>query len=82
LRAEFAVIVQRGFAECDQEIDVGVASVAAPVSIGNIGATFSVGAVGPIRRFDAEYRTALGQRLRQLAERISGAIQLCSVADV
>jgi IclR family acetate operon transcriptional repressor len=82
LRAEFAVIVQRGFAECDQEIDVGVASVAAPVSIGNIGATFSVGAVGPIRRFDADYRTALGQRLRQLAERISGAIQLCSVADV
>jgi IclR family acetate operon transcriptional repressor len=82
LRAEFAGIVQRGFAECDQEIDVGVASVAAPITIGNIGATFSVGAVGPIRRFDAEYRAALGQRLRQLAERISGAIQLCSVADV
>jgi IclR family acetate operon transcriptional repressor len=82
LRAEFAGIVQRGFAECDQEIDVGVASVAAPITIGNIGATFSVGAVGPIRRFDAEYRAALGQRLKQLAERISGAIQLCSVADV
>jgi IclR family acetate operon transcriptional repressor len=82
LRAEFAGIVQRGFAECDQEIDVGVASVAAPITIGNIGATFSVGAVGPIRRFDAEYRAAMGQRLKQLAERISGAIQLCSVADV
>lgn len=82
LRAEFALIVERGFAECDQEIDVGVASVAAPVSIGNIGATFSVGAVGPIRRFDAAYRQSLGQNLVKLAERISGAIQLCSVADV
>lgn len=82
LRLEFEAIVQRGFAECDQEIDTGVASVAAPVTIGNIGATFSVGAVGPIRRFDREYREALGQRLMQLAERISGAIQLCSVADI
>ncbi|WP_394689705.1 IclR family transcriptional regulator [Hoeflea sp.] len=82
LRAEFSSIVERGFAECDQEIEVGVASVAAPITIGNIGATFSVGAVGPIRRFDTQYRAELGQRLKQLAERISGAIQLCSVADV
>lgn len=82
LRAEFSSIVERGFAECDQEIEVGVASVAAPITIGNIGATFSVGAVGPIRRFDTQYRAELGQGLKQLAERISGAIQLCSVADV
>ena len=31
LRADFARIVQRGFADCDQEIDLGIASVAAPV---------------------------------------------------
>lgn len=82
LRADFARIVERGFADCDQEIDLGIASVAAPVSIGNIGATFSVGAVGPIRRFGEAYRLEIGQKLVNLASRVSGAIQLCNVADV
>jgi DNA-binding IclR family transcriptional regulator len=82
LRAEFADIVQRGFADCDQEIDLGIASVAAPVSIGNIGATFSVGAVGPIRRFGKEYREEIGRNLTALSTKISGAIQLCNVAEV
>jgi DNA-binding IclR family transcriptional regulator len=82
LRAEFADIVQRGFADCDQEIDLGIASVAAPISIGNIGATFSVGAVGPIRRFGPEYRQKIGESLTTLAKNISGAIQLCNVANV
>lgn len=82
LRAEFADIVKRGFADCDQEIDLGIASVAAPVSIGNIGATFSVGAVGPIRRFGSEYRQEIGEKLTGLAQKISGAIQLCNVAEV
>lgn len=82
LRADFIRIVQRGFADCDQEIDLGIASVAAPVSIGNIGATFSVGAVGPIRRFGADYRAEIGLKLIELATRISGAIQLCNVAEV
>lgn len=82
LRADFARIVERGFADCDQEIDIGIASVAAPVIIGNIGATFSVGAVGPIRRFGTEYRMKTGKNLIDLATRVSGAIQLCNVAEV
>lgn len=82
LRAEFARIVERGFADCDQEIDLGIASVAAPVSVGNIGATFSVGAVGPIRRFGTDDRTEIGGKLIHLANRVSGAIQLCNVAEV
>jgi len=82
LQAEFAEIVLRGFADCDQEIDMGIASVAVPVSIGNIGATFSVGAVGPIRRFDKESRNEIGLKLTDLSRRISGAIQLCNVAEV
>ncbi|MEM1161640.1 MAG: helix-turn-helix domain-containing protein, partial [Pseudomonadota bacterium] len=43
LRAEFGEIVTRGYAECVEEIEIGVSSVAAPIQIGNIGATFSVG---------------------------------------
>ena len=82
LRADFARIRERGFADCDQEIDVGIASVAAPVSIGRIGAIFSVGAVGPIRRFVAVRRSEIGRDLIDLASRVSGAIQLCNVAEV
>jgi IclR family acetate operon transcriptional repressor len=82
LRAEFEQIVKLGYAECDQEIDLGVASVAAPITVGNIGATFSVGAVGPIRRFNKEYRKKLGQELIDISKKISGAIQLCNVAEI
>ncbi|WP_101069020.1 IclR family transcriptional regulator [Roseovarius salinarum] len=82
LRTEFARIAERGFADCNQEIDIGIASVAAPVSIGNIGATFSVGAVGPIRRLGEAHRSEIGQQLVDLADRIGGAIQLCNVAEV
>jgi len=79
LLAEFDVIRHQGLANCDQEIDIGISSVAAPVTIGNIGATFSVGAVGPISRFGTEYRHDIGRQLTQLATKISGAIQLCNV---
>ena len=76
LRAEFAEITKRGYAECDQEIDLGIASVAVPVMVGNLGATFSIGAVGPVRRFDRAIRQRVGQELITLSTRISGAIQL------
>ena len=82
LRADFDRIRARGFADCDQEIDIGIASVAAPVTIGNIGAVFSVGAVGPVRRFDIARRNEIGERLIGLADRVSGAIQLCNLAEV
>lgn len=82
LRREFETIAERGFADCDQEIDIGIASVAAPVSIGNIGAIFSVGAVGPVRRFGFEYRMEIGEKLIALSTKVSGAIQLCNVSEV
>lgn len=82
LMDEFRLIKRRGFADCDQEIDVGISSVAAPITTGNIGATFSVGAVGPVRRFGADHRQEIGQQLTELATKISGAIQLCNVAEV
>ena len=79
IRAEFKVIQDQGYADCDQEIDIGIASVAAPISVGNIGAIFSVGAVGPIRRFDTEYRQEIGRQLIDLSSKISRSIQLCNV---
>lgn len=81
IRAELAEIVRRGYAVCDQEIELGVVSVAAPVQVGNVGVTFSVGAVGPMRKFSARYREKVGERLKELSREVSGAIQLCNVPE-
>ena len=81
LRAEFTDIIKRGYAECVEEIEIGVSSVAAPVQIGNIGATFSVGATGPIRRFTQEQRAKIGKDMIALSAKVAGAIQLYGVAE-
>lgn len=77
LRVEFARIRERGFAECNEEIDRGVASVAAPISTGSDNAMFSIGAVGPIRRFCAKCRNDVGVKVAELAKRIGETVQLC-----
>ena len=81
LRQEFADIQARGYAECVEEIEIGVSSVAAPVRIGNIGATFSLGATGPIRRFTPAHRAKIGAELKQLAAKVSSAIKLYNTAE-
>ncbi|MEM7192166.1 MAG: IclR family transcriptional regulator [Pseudomonadota bacterium] len=73
---EFESIVERGYADCDQEVDPGIASVAAPVSIGEIGAAYSIGAVGPVLRFGEDKRADVGRELVSLAGTIGAAIQL------
>jgi len=81
LREEFAAIRMAGYAECVEEIEVGVSSVAAPIRIGNIGATFSIGATGPIRRFKAKRRVEIGKQLCELAGKVALALQVRSAAQ-
>jgi IclR family acetate operon transcriptional repressor len=76
LRAEFDTIQNTGFAECIEEIEMGVSSVAAPVRIGSVGVTFSIGATGPIRRFTKTRRSEVGEELRKIADRVAAALQL------
>ena len=76
LAAEFSLIREQGYAECVEEIEMGVSSVAAPIRVGTIGATFSVGAIGPIRRFDAPYRKTIGRQLLHTSAKVAAAIQL------
>ncbi len=75
LEREFEGIRDAGFAECVEEIEVGVSSVAAPVTIDNVGAVFSIGTIGPIRRFNETHRKALGEKLVGLAGDIGKTIQ-------
>ena len=73
---EFSYIRDRGFAECVEEIEVGVSSVAAPIRIGNLGVPFSVGATGPIRRFTSSHRKKIGAGLIEVASQIAENLQL------
>ena len=81
LRTEFTDIRLAGFAECVEEIEVGVSSVAAPILIGNIGATFSIGATGPIRRFKAKRRAEIGHDLCIFAGKVALALQMHGTAQ-
>lgn len=76
LRAEFVTILTTGYASCVEEIEVGVASVAAAIHVGDIGAPFSIGATGPIRRLTPERRAEIGRVLTGCADRIAAGLGL------
>jgi DNA-binding IclR family transcriptional regulator len=68
IHAEFAAIRQRGYAECVEEIERGMCSVAAPLGNSEFGRTLSVGATGSVRVFNPAFRAALGKELVVLGE--------------
>ncbi len=74
LETEFDVIRQRGYAECVEEIERGMCSVAAPLGVTGPGATMSIGATGSTRVFTAEYRSGIGKELTRIAREISGLL--------
>lgn len=74
LENEFSKIRKKGYAECVEEIEIGVSSVAAPLQVADGGAVFSVGAIGPIRKFNQRYRSGLGKKLIGLAAKINADI--------
>ncbi|MEM7043385.1 MAG: IclR family transcriptional regulator [Pseudomonadota bacterium] len=80
IEREFATIRERGFAECVEEIEVGVSSVAAPVRVGDLGVPFSVGMTGPIRRFTNQHRETIGAGLIAVADRIAAKLELARPA--
>ena len=70
LEAELGVIRQRGYAECVEEIDRGMCSVAAPLGQTGPAATMSIGAAGSMRVFTAAFRAEIGQALMRLAREL------------
>ena len=75
LRAEFKSIRAKGYAECVQEIEVGVCSVAAPVHLPNLFSYLSVGATGAVDLFTPQFREKLGQALIKKASLISNYLE-------
>lgn len=80
LSREFDQILSSGYAECVQEIELGVSSVAAPVQIGSVGALYSIGATGPVRRFTKDRRAQIGEQLCQMAQKIGHSLQVAGAA--
>jgi DNA-binding IclR family transcriptional regulator len=81
LEADLAAIRARGYAECVEEIERGMASVAAPLSESGPGATMSIGATGSVRVFTPDFRQTLGPLLTQIAKEISAAGRFVSEQD-
>ncbi len=71
LEAEFEEIRRRGYAECVEEIERGMCSVAAP--LGNPGRppTMSIGTTGSIRVFSPSFRKTMGDELIGMAHDLS-----------
>ncbi len=74
LQAEFETIRQRGYAECVEEIERGMASVAATLGERGPGATMSIGATGSTRVFTPRYRQFIGQTIISLATSLSATL--------
>ncbi len=69
--AELEVIRQRGYAECVEEIERGVCSVAAPLCRHRQTPTMSIGATGSMRVFTPAFRKTLGRELIILTNELS-----------
>lgn len=65
---------RRGFAECVEEIERGMCSVAAPLAQHGPGTAFAVGATGSLRVFDPERRQAIGSALIEIADQVSDTL--------
>jgi DNA-binding IclR family transcriptional regulator len=74
LQAEFATIRERGFAECVEEIERGMCSVAAPLAPSGPGATMSIGATGSSRVFTPAYREKLGPQITEIAGQLTASL--------
>ncbi len=70
LEAEFDTIRKRGFAECVEEIERGMCSVAAPLAPTGPGATMSIGATGSARVFTPTFRESLGPQISDIARKV------------
>lgn len=74
LEAELQAIRDRGYAECVEELERGMCSVASPLGQNQFGKTLAIGATGSTRVLDAPFREQLGQQLVQLGNELSSVI--------
>ncbi len=74
LEAELDVIRRRGYAECVEEIERGMCSVAAPLGETGPGATMSIGATGSMRVFTPVFRAEIGEEITRMARDLAAGL--------
>ena len=71
LEADLARVRKRGYAECVEEIERGMCSVAVPLGRTGPDASISIGATGSTRVFTPAFREWIGERLVDMARDLS-----------
>lgn len=71
LDAEFEQIRRQGYAECVEELERGMCSVAAPLGPHGLPPTMSIGATGSVRVFSPAFRTQMGEELRRMSRELA-----------
>lgn len=71
LEAEFEVIRERGYAECIEELERGICSVATTLAETGPGATLSIGATASTRVFTVKARAEIGRSLQAMSAELA-----------
>ncbi|WP_164661007.1 IclR family transcriptional regulator [Tropicibacter sp. Alg240-R139] len=71
LETEFDVIRKQGYAECVEELERGMCSVAAILTETGPGATLSIGATASTRVFNDAAREEIGRTLQAMSRKLS-----------
>ena len=75
LKSEFKKIRAKGYAECIEEIDIGICSVAAPVIMRDASTFLSLGATGPLRIFSNKFREKIGAYLIEISNELGSMLE-------
>lgn len=71
LEADFTEIRRRGYAECVEEIELGMCSVAVPLGPPGEPPTLSIGTTGSVRVFTSSFRRQMGAELLRMGHDLS-----------
>lgn len=74
LAAEFRRIRELGYAECVEELERGMCSVAVPLGPGPGAPSMSIGATGSLRVFGPEFRERMGRELVRISDDLVGRL--------
>lgn len=74
LAAELDAIRAKGYAECVEELEQGMCSVATTLGKAGVGATLSIGATASVRVFTPAMRRKIGQALIAMSHELARAL--------
>ena len=74
LAEELDIIRAKGYAECVEELERGISSVATTLAKSGVGSTISIGATASVRIFTASMRLKIGQVLTEMSHELSSAL--------